>query len=491
VQPAAVEAILKSLHASGKVLEGEFRPEGTHREWCDPDVLQQVRRKTLARLRREVEPAARQTFARLLTRWQGVAVPRRGTDALLDAVEILQGAALIASELERDVLPARVTDYRMGDIDALLASGEVVWVGRESLGERDGRIALYMAESLGKLLAPPREVELSGRAQCAAEFLARQGASFFGAIHQGCGGGFPGDTEAALWELVWAGLITNDTLQPLRNLVHNRDEERARRIREGPPGSPEFLRRLRGRTSEHSGLGHGRWSLVRQRVFETVSATEWSAALSQQLLARHGIVMRETAAAESVPGGYPVIYPALKTMEESGWIRRGMFVAGLGAAQFAMTSAIDMLRSLRTVPERPEAVHLAASDPANPYGAVLPWPGVGSMARAAGASVVLIDGELAAFLRRKNPSITVLLPEDEPDRSRVARELARTLANVAHRWQGKRTGLLIGEINDAPARDHFLANFLEEAGFVPSPLGFQMRRHVQPIEPMEPEPVDA
>jgi ATP-dependent Lhr-like helicase len=482
LQPAAVESVLKSFHAAGKLLEGEFRPEGTHREWCDPDVLQQVRRKTLARLRREVEPAARQTFARLLTRWQGVAVPRRGPDALLDSVEVLQGATLIASELERDILPARVTDYRLGDIDALLASGEVVWVGRESLGERDGRIALYLAGSIGKLLPPDREVELSERAQRIASFLANQGASFFAAIHQACGGGFPGDTEAALWELVWAGRITNDTLQPLRNLVHTRDEERARRIREGPPGSPEFLRRLRGRSGEQSGLGHGRWSLVRQRVFETVTPTEWSASVAQQLLARHGIVMRETAAAEGVPGGYPTIYPALRTMEESGWIRRGMFVAGLGAAQFALTSAVDMLRSLRNVPERPEAVHLAGSDPANPYGAVLPWPAVGSMARAAGASVVLIDGELSAFLRRKNPSITVLLPEDEPDRSRAARELARTLANIAHRWQGKRTGLLIDEINDAPARDHFLANFLEDAGFVVSPMGFQMRRLVQPVE---------
>src|SRR5205814_1755654 len=171
----------------------------------------------------------------------------------------------------------------------------------------------------------------------------------------------------------------NDTLQPLRNLVHSRDDERQRRIREGPPGSPEFLRRLRG-PAEHRGQGQGRWSLVRQRVTEAVTPTEQVAAAAQQLLVRHGIVMRETAASEGVPGGYPAIYPALKTMEESGWIRRGMFVAGLGAAQFAMTSAVDMLRSLRTVPEHPEAVYVAASDPANPYGAVLPWPGVGSMA---------------------------------------------------------------------------------------------------------------
>jgi ATP-dependent Lhr-like helicase len=478
--PEVVEAVLKPLHASGKLLEGDFRPDGMHREWCDPEILQQVRRKTLARLRREVEPAARQTFARLLTRWQGVAMPRRGTDALLDAIEILQGADLIASELEREILPARVSNYRLGDIDSLLASGEVVWVGRESLGDRDGRVALFLAESLGKLLPPDRACELSQRAARIADFLLQQGASFFPAIQQASGGGFPGDTEAALWELVWAALITNDTLEPLRGLVHTRDEERARRIREGPPGSPEFLRRLRAR-GEHQGHGHGRWSLVRQRIVGAVSPTEWSANTAQQLLARHGIVMRETAAAEGIVGGYPVIYPALKTMEESGWIRRGMFVAGLGAAQFAMTSAVDMLRSLRGTPERPEAVHLAASDSANPYGAVLPWPGAGSMARAAGASVILVNGELTAFLRRKNPAITVLLPEEEPDRSAVARELARCLAQLAHRWQGRRSGLLIGEINGTPAREHPLAGFLEESGFVNSPLGFQMRRQVEAV----------
>jgi len=173
-------------------------------------------------------------------------------------------------------------------------------------------------------------------------------------------------------------------------------------------------------------------------------------------------------------------------MEENGSVRRGMFVAGMGAAQFAHTGAIDMLRTLRTAPERPEAVHLAACDPANPYGGLLPWPGENhGMSRTAGCSVVLIDGQLAAFLRRRNPAIRVLLPENEPERTRFARQLAITLAEVAVRRQTRRSGLLIGEINDRSARDHFLARFLVEAGFVPSPLGFQMR-HIQ--EPAGPEP---
>jgi ATP-dependent Lhr-like helicase len=475
--PSQVEPVLRRLHADGKLLEGEFRPEGVHREWCDPDALQQVRRKTLARLRREVVPAEQHTFVRLLTRWQGVAVPRRGLDALLDTIEILQGAALTASDLEREILPARVLDYSPADLDALMASGNVVWIGREQLGDRDGRIALYLADGLPRLIAPGPPSELSGHAQRVAGVLREMGASFFAPLHQAAGGGFPGDTQAALWELVWAGIVTNDTLHPLRNLLYAKDAERGRReLRDGPPGSPEFLRRFRARTGG-SHAAEGRWSLVAQRMAIPVNPTEWSANIARQVLARNGIVMRETAIAENIPGGYPVLYPALKTMEENGWIRRGMFVAGLGAAQFAMTAAVDMLRSLRTEPERPEALHLAASDPANPYGGLLPWPGGAqhTMARAAGASVVLINGQLAAFLRRRNPSIHVMLPENEPDRTRFARELARTLAAVAIRRQTRRTGLLIGEINDAPAREDFLARFLEEAGFVQSPLGLQMR----------------
>jgi ATP-dependent Lhr-like helicase len=482
-----LETALKALHAAGKLLEGEFRPDGRHREWCDPDVLQQVRRKTLARLRSEVEPVEQRTFARMLCRWQGVSVPRRGSAALIDAIEILQAAAVPASELEREILPARVSDYRLGDLDALMASGDVVWVGRERIGERDGRVALYLAESLGKLLPPEPEVELSERALRILESLERQGANFFAALHQAAGGGYPGDTQDALWELVWSGRITNDTFQPVRSLVQEKDDRHGRReLREGPPGSPEFLRRLRGR-SEHGSAGQGRWSLVRQRALETVNATEWSANMSQQLLARNGIVMRETAQAENVSGGYPVIYPALRKMEDSGWIRRGMFVTGLGAAQFAMTSAVDMLRTLRAEPDQPETLHLASTDPANPYGAILGWPHeegtAHAMSRSSGASVVLVNGRLAAFLRRRNPSVRVLLPENEPERSLVARATAAKLAEVAIRRQGRRSGLLIAEIDGQPARMHFLARFLEDAGFVSTANGYQMRR-VAPVVQM-------
>jgi ATP-dependent Lhr-like helicase len=213
--------------------------------------------------------------------------------------------------------------------------------------------------------------------------------------------------------------------------------------------------------------------------------------MAQQLLVRNGIVTRETAIVENIPSGYSAIYPALRTMEESGWIRRGLFIAGLGAAQFSMPAAVDLLRSLRDESAKPDCVHLAASDPANPYGSLLPWrSGSGepeepskphSMARASGASVILVNGHLAAFFRVRNPSFRVFLPEEEPDRTHVARELARKLAEVAIARQSRRNGLLIGQINEQPAREHFLARSLKDAGFVDTAAGFQMRRVITAI----------
>ena len=476
------EPVLKTLHLQGRLLEGEFRPDGHHQEWCDCDVLRSIRRRTLARLRREVEPVDQRVFARLVTRWQGVVTPRRGLDALLDAIDSLQGAAIPASDLECEVFPARINGYTPADLDTLIAAGEVVWVGVERIGERDGRIALYLAQNLPKLLPPTiAQPEFSERARYILDALRKDGALFFPALHTAAGGGFPNDTLDVIWELVWAGMVTNDTFHPLRSFLRPKDDRKARAIgADGPPGSPEFLRRFRSRT-QGGAPSHGRWSLVRERLSSVVTATEWSANIAQQLLVRYGIVMRETAAAENIPNGYGTIYPALRTMEESGWIRRGMFIAAMGAAQFAQTSAVDMLRTLRKTPETPEAAHLAASDPANVYGTFLPWPRESEdqahgMARAGGASVILINGSLVAFLRRRNPGLRVFLPEDEPDRSQFARALARKLAEVAIRRQSRRGGLLIGEINGADARQHFLSRFLEESGFLATALGFQMRR---------------
>jgi ATP-dependent helicase Lhr and Lhr-like helicase len=245
-------------------------------------------------------------------------------------------------------------------------------------------------------------------------------------------------------------------------------------------GSPEFVRNFRSRLSAGAGA-QGRWSLVESRIAGNSDMTVWAAVMSRQLLARYGIVSREAAVAENLPGGYSSAYPVLRAMEEAGHVRRGMFVSGMGAAQFALPAAVDMLRSSRHAQDAAESVALAASDPANPYGTLLPWPRENEdtphgLARTSGATVILVDGGLAAFVRRRNPAIRVFLPEDDPERSTVARALAHKLAELAAKRQAGRYGLLVGEINGEPAREHPLASFLKDAGFVDTALGFQMRR---------------
>ncbi len=502
---------LKRLAGAGKLLEGEFRPHGHGPEWCDADVLRAVRRRSLAKLRHQAEPVDPQSLARLVTTWQGVVRPRRGLDALLDAVESLQGAPLPASVLESEILPARLEEYNPADVDTLMAAGEVVWCGVEPLGDRDGRVALYLADHLQELWEPrpmPDQVGgadaapgLSERALKISGFLRRNGASFFAPIHAAAGGGYPGDSGDALWDLVWRGLVTNDSFGALRAFAgkrHRRDSNAEHRER--ATGRPLGFRSRR-RASPST---QGRWSLVEQRLTATKSSTERRAALAQQLLNRYGILTREAAAAENVSFG--AIYPVLKMLEESGRIRRGFFVSGIAATQFAMPAAVEMLRSLRAEPEEPEITTLAATDPANPYGALLKWPSPEgsdgaaaavspavettnrapasprtSLSRSVGARVVLVNGALAAYLRGGNPSLSVFLPEEEPQRSQVARAVSAALRTLAVQgleaalWH-HHSGLLIGEINGVPAPSHPLAPYLEEAGFTVGALGYHLRR---------------
>jgi ATP-dependent Lhr-like helicase len=474
----SVEAALQALLLDGRILEGGFRPGGVYREWCDAEVLRLIRRKSLARLRREVEPIEQQTFARFATHWQGVLQRRRGLDALLDTIEHLQGAPLAASLLEASILPARLANYSPGNLDTLIAAGEVVWCGFDSLGEHDGRIALFLSDKLRTLLPPPTApvTNLEPREATLVEQLTRSGAAFFASLHEAVGGGYPGETLDALWNLVWRGLVTNDTFHALRAYVakpaaSSRQPKRQHNL-------PSFRSR---RTTPPS--AQGRWSLV---PASTSTPTEWSHAFAHQLLNRYGVLTRESAANENLPGGFTAIYDVLKALEESGRIRRGYFVAGLGATQFALPAAVDLLRGLRAAPseEKPEMVFVAATDPANLYGSVIPWPQHGEegrqLTRSAGASVILRNGELAAYLRRNQPSLQIFLPAEEPDRSNAARDLSVFLASLAQqemeRREDQRGGMLISTINGQPAAQHFLARFLQEAGFHLAPLGLNYRR---------------
>lgn len=492
------EVSLKRLVGTGKLLEGEFRPHRRGREWCDPDVLRAVRRRSLARLRHQAEPADPRALARLVTTWQGVIRPRRGPDAVLDAIESLQGAPLPASILESEILPARIEDYSPVDLDRLMAAGEVVWCGLEPLGDHDGRVALYLADHLAELWEPRATSDAplgaSERAGRVLGFLRRNGASFFRPIHEAAGSGYPGDTGDALWDLVWRGLVTNDSFGALRTFTDRLDPRSGPARRKRPNGRPLGFRsrRLTPPSTE------GRWSLVEQQLGSAASPTQRSAALARQLLNRYGIVTREAAAAEDVSFG--AIYPVLKMLEESGRIRRGFFVAEVAATQFAMPAAVDLLRSLGNEPEEAEVVTLAATDPANPYGALLKWPnpeaadspaavvegGIANLARVSlsrsvGARLVLVNGALAGYFRRGNPSLTVFLPDEEPPRSRVARALSAALGTLAVKGleaalRRHHHGLMIGEINGTPAPSHPLAPYLEEAGFSLGAMGYHRRR---------------
>jgi ATP-dependent Lhr-like helicase len=487
---ASVETALQRLVQAGRVVEGGFRPGGVNREWVDAEVLRTIRRRSLSKLRKEIEPVEQRTLARLFTRWQGVVQPRRGLDALLDTIENLQGAPLPASLLETEILPARISGYQPADMDTLVAAGEVVWVGLEPLGERDGRVGLYLAEKLPLLwpraansqqLTANSGQELSERERLIVEYLRGHGASFFQTLHDGIGGGYPGETLEALWSLVWRGLLTNDALHALRaycekptgggrkpaRRVHNQAGFRSRRTT--PP------------------TAQGRWSLNAVAFDDARNATAWSHAIAQQLLTRYGVVFRETAHAENLPGGFSAVYDVLKALEESGRVRRGYFAADLGATQFAMPAAVDLLRSLRVAgnEDSSEVVMLAATDPANPYGALMRWPAApeegSSLTRSVGARVVLVDGALTAYLRRGNTNMQVMLPEEEPGRSRTARALAEFLVGHVQKLEvdgGERGrgGLLITSVNGVAVGEHPMARYLLDAGFQAAPLGFNVRR---------------
>jgi ATP-dependent Lhr-like helicase len=459
---AVIQHALARWVERGRLIEGEFRPDGTQREWCESEVLRIVRRRSLAKLRKEAEPVDPPVLARLFTNWQGITRKRRGLDSLLEVIESLQGFPMAASIFESEILGARVTDYKPSDLDTLSAAGEIVWVGAEPLGGRDGRIALYLTDNLPLLHQPQPLAEESP----IVDYLRANGASFFHQI-QAAVGGFPAELIDALWDLVWKGVVTNDTFHALRAFARTSSKSK------GAP-RPAAGARFRSRRIAPPST-QGRWSLV---PTATANDTQRANALAQQLLARYGVVTREAPALENIFGGFSAIYPILRAMEDAGRIRRGYFVAGLGATQFAGPGAIDLLRSMREEPEQPETVMLAATDPANPYGAIVKWPeSKFTMSRSVGAHVILVNGLMACYISRGEKQLLLFLPDDEPSRSNAAREIARQLASLVR--DGTRRALLIAEIDDEPASRSPLAPFLVEQGFSTTGLGYQLRQSVR------------
>jgi ATP-dependent Lhr-like helicase len=470
---AVAETALSVMEAAGSVVRGEFRGGAQAREWVDAEVLRRMRRRSLAAFRKEVEPVAPAALARFLLAWQGVGGSDRETrparadvGALLRVIEQLQGAPVPASALERQVLPARLLGYTPELLDGLCASGEVVWSGAGPLGSDDGWVSLALAEDAAALRPEAPPVELSDAARAVEGALRDRGAMFFRHLVEVVDTPGETDTLLALWELVWAGRATNDTLAPLRALVGGgalrrrgggRSMGRPRRrpvpTRLGPPSAA------------------GRWSLV---PTHSESPTRRLHATVESLLRRHGLLTRGAVVSERVTGGFAGVYPVLKAFEEAGRCRRGYFVEGLGAAQFAMPGAVERVRLAAQPAEAPQTVVLAASDPANPYGAALPWPGRDAEhpghrpGRKAGAVVVLVDGELVIYVERGGR--TLLTYSEEPGRLRPAID-AMALA-VREGLLGK---LTVERADGEAVFDTPVARALAEAGFRPSTRGLRLR----------------
>ncbi len=464
--PAVVTDSLQRMAAAGRVAHGEFRPGGVGLEWCDTTVLRSLRRRSLAKLRKEVEPAPVQAHARFLPSWQSVGRSAgRGLDGVLRAVEQLQGAPVPASALERTVLPSRVTDYSPALLDELCSSGEVLWAGQGTLPGNDGWVALYLADTADLLMPQSTPVE-GDIAASALESLGGGGALFFRGLFERVPPTTDAELTAVLWQLVWAGLITNDTLAPLRaRLGHS--------LRVRPPAAARYGRRPRVPLRSGPASAAGRWSLLPER---STDQTRRKHALAEVLLDRHGIVTRGAVQAEHVPGGFAAVYPVLKAFEEIGRCRRGYFVETLGAAQFAVPGAVDRMRAL-VEPEAADrgAIVLAATDPANPFGAALPWPDrlVAGEAghrpgRKAGALVVLVDGELVVYVERGGR--TLLTWSDEP----TALQPAVDALALAVR-DGSLGKLAVERADGEAVVTTPLGAALEAAGFRPTPRGLRLR----------------
>lgn len=436
-----IAPLLDGMAEQGCLVAGQFRAGGHEREFCSPDVLRLIRRRSLAALRREIEPVSPLVLARYLPGWQGVGVEAVGLDRLANVIHHLQGYPVPISVLERDVLTGRMAHYSPQLLDELVASGEVVWIGQGPLGPRDGRVVLYLRRDVGQLAnaRPTGDAPTSDLHDRLRQRLV-EGACFFVDLLAASGTHATEPVLDALWGLVWAGEVTNDTFAPLRFVGPSHRASRRGLGRLGPPRSL------------------GRWSLVTDLLRTSISPTERLYAQTELLLQRYGILTREHALAEGLTGGFVGIYPVLRSLEESGKIRRGYFVEGLGGSQFALPGAVDRLRNQRG--GKAEITLLAAIDPANAYGVTSAWPDLnGRGARAAGAYVILDAGELRLYVERGRRSI---LTSDTIEPAHVEK-----LAVIAAR-AGK---IEINNVNGAPVGESTIQTLLLEAGFVPTHKG--------------------
>ncbi|MFE3103258.1 ATP-dependent helicase [Nocardia tengchongensis] len=530
--PAVAATALHRLALEKRVVEGEFTPGAAGTEWCDSEVLRRLRRRSLAAARKEVEPVATAALGRFLPSWQHVGTGElRGVDGVAAVVEQLAGVPIPASAWESLILPLRVRDYAPAMLDELMATGEVIWSGHGAITAKDGWIALHPAEQAALTLPPPDDIDLTNRH---IELLTALGATVIGGTTEsgsnaesdgggseparialpqgeyqvvagGTGGAYffrqlldsvgsgvvasTGDgadeaaVTAALWDLVWAAHIGGDTFAPVRALLAGtaRTTTAHRTPRRAPRGRMYLPRSgMPARTAAPQVAG--RWSLLPERVADN---TVRAHATADVLLERYGVLTRGSVQSEGVPGGFALMYRVLTEFEDRGRCRRGYFVDSLGGAQFSTTDVVDRLRSFDTERTRGagdgfshepvgKAVVLASCDPANPYGAALPWPkaaaeGAGHRpGRKAGALVVLVEGDLALYLERGGK--TLLTFTEDPA---VRTAAAAALAGLVH--DRRVDSLVIDRVNGESVHGNTFAGFLAEAGFAATPKGFRLR----------------
>jgi ATP-dependent helicase Lhr and Lhr-like helicase len=448
LRAAPVASALAALEAEGALVRVPV--EGA--DWCDADIWRQVKRRTLAKLRHEIAPVDAATYARFLGAWHGLGAARAGPRRLEEVVAQLEGLPLPWSSLSRVLLPARVADFKPSMLDMLCASGAIVWVGCGAMGARDGRIAIYRRTHAASLLPGAAEPPPDGPVHAALlDQLERRGASFLTELYEAAAPARADAVQPALWDLVWAGLVTNDTFAPLHALAR----------RSGRRGRED--------------LAGGRWSLVRALRDPGRAETERAYARASLLLERYGVLSREAAATEDVEGGFAALYKMLRAMEDAGRVRRGHFVEGLAGAQFAQPGVVDRLRGARAgaMPgerggDTPEGagettLALAAIDPANPYGALLPWPEVGARGdsrprRVPGAWVVLVEGVPALYASAGGRQLLTFAGANAA--------LASAFAALHRLPRSGRRRLTIETIDDVPVRDSPHAPALAAAGFV-------------------------
>jgi ATP-dependent Lhr-like helicase len=450
---------LRELEREGEMVRGELLPGGTEREWCDPEVLRRVRRASLAHLRREVEAADQRELARFLAGWQNVDAYRPtggGPDRLREALVPLQGVALTPEVWERDVLPRRLGSYSAAWLDELCTGGEVVWVGAGALGRSGGRVALYFREDVRLAGPPPANAKLDspgGEVHDAIRGLLERRPCFWIDLVSEL------DVEAeelhaALWDLAWAGEITNDAFAPLR----------ARRLSAVQRAERRRGRRFASRRAAAGQAVQGRWSLTAPLFEDAPPAGPRLRAQAELMLERYGIVTREMVLAEGVPGGLTTLYGELSNLEMLGTARRGYFVEGLGGAQFALPGAVERLRSQPREDDR--YLLLAATDPANPYGAALSWPkreGGRRPSRSPGAYVLLRDGEPMLYVERGGRGILRLVELAEEELAEGVATLAAAAAD------GMLPRLAIERVDGEPVIGSGLEPTLIKAGFSRQP----------------------